>query len=355
MMQTIRQRLSIFLFYPILFITCALAQSTLSQIQDTVTNPNGTLFNGTAVITWTSSSNPTGGSPTPYNTSVKIYNGALSVLLVPSTTVSPLGYYQVVYSSSNGLVTWTETWQVPPSATPLTLSQIRVTNPGGGGSGGGGGSSVTIAQVTGLSSYLTALNSALVALTSVVNSLNSTTANIGNSLTNLTNQVNNLNSGTTTAVFVENETPNGTINGVNAIFTLANTPGSATTMMLYRNGVLQANGVDYTVSGANITFAGGEIPQAGDILRAYYRVPGTGPLTSFVEAETPQGTIDGANLTFTLASTPAFAASVKLFKNGLLLQQGGDYTLSGATITFASASLTPQPGDTLCAYYRTTN
>src|SRR5438132_1468733 len=102
-MQTLRQRLSIFLFYPILFTACALAQSTLSQIQDTVVNPDGTPFNGTVVITWTSSSNPTGNSPTPYNTSVKIYSGALSVLLVPSTTVSPLGYYQVVYSSSNGL------------------------------------------------------------------------------------------------------------------------------------------------------------------------------------------------------------------------------------------------------------
>ena len=44
--------------------------------------------------------------------------------------------YQAIYNSSNGLVTWTETWSVPPSSTPVTLSQVRAsTTEGGSGTG----------------------------------------------------------------------------------------------------------------------------------------------------------------------------------------------------------------------------
>jgi hypothetical protein len=42
--------------------------------------------------------------------------------------------------------------------------------------------------------------------------------------------------------------------------------------MLFRNGILlQAGGVDYTLSGASITFATGETPQTGDVLLAMYQ------------------------------------------------------------------------------------
>ncbi len=186
-MEKLRHRLSIFIFFLTFLASCAFAQSTLTQVQDTVLAPDGTTFSGTVVITWTGSTDTTGNSPAPYNTSVKIYNGALSVLLVPSTTVSPLGYYQALFSSSNGLVTWSETWSVPPSATPVTLSQIRVANPSGSGSGG---AQFPISQVSGLSSYLDALNGSLVSLTGLFNGLNSTVGNLSNSVATLTAQMN---------------------------------------------------------------------------------------------------------------------------------------------------------------------
>jgi hypothetical protein len=74
--------------------------------------------------------------------------------------------------------------------------------------------------------------------------------------------------------------------------------------------------------------------------------------TMFVDNETPSGTINGVNDTFTLAFTPV-VGSEHLFKNGLRMKSGvsNDYTISGATITFNAGQI-PQTGDTLVADYR---
>ncbi len=354
-MEILRQRLSIFTFCLTLLATCAFAQSTLSQIQDTVYTPNGTLFNGTVIITWTGSSTQSGNSPAPYNTSVNIYNGALSVLLVPSTTVTPAAYYQAVYNSSDGLVTWTETWQVAPSSTPLTLAQVRTTNSSDAGTGGGAGndgSPITISQVSGLNSYLSALNNSITSITALVNAFGATITSMSNSLANVNTEVTSLTAGTTNAAFSDAEIPGGTVNGSNASFTLASNPGAAASVMLFRNGLVQTNGVDYTLSGRNVTFTSGEIPRWGDVLVAYYRLAGTGPTSTFIDDEVPQGAVNGINQTFTLSAAPNPAASLKLFKNGSLLEQNADYQLNGTTVTFLRQSATPQAGDSVSAYYR---
>ncbi len=352
-MTKLRRLLSISILCSTLFASCAFAQSTLTQIQDTVYNPNGTPFNGTVVITWTGSSSPTGANPTPYSTSIKIYNGALSVLLTPSTSAVPAAYYLAVYNSNDGLISWTETWQVPSSATSVTLSQVRQTGSGTGtGTGTTGQGSVPISQVIGLTSYLNAITSSLTTLSSNLTSVNSTVNNLGNSVTTLTNLVNSLSTGGANAVFVDAESPAGIMNGTNPAFTLAQAPLSAGVLMLFRNGVIQASGIDYTLSGNTITFGAGGIPQSGDILQAFYRIAGTGPTATFADNELPAGTIDGSNLAFTLAVAPNPALGLKLYKNGTLLRQNTDYTLSGATITFVNAAVTPQPGDSIAAYYR---
>ena len=71
---------------------------------------------------------------------------------------------------------------------------------------------------------------------------------------------------------VENEVPAGTVNGVNAAFTLANTP-LAGSQAIYKNGIRQTPGAsnDYTISTNTITFLAGNIPQTGDNLLADYR------------------------------------------------------------------------------------
>jgi hypothetical protein len=351
-MVQLKQRISRYLLVSVFTALGAFAQSgTLSPIQDTVYTSAGVPFNGTVVITWTGTTSTSGTAP--FNTSVKISNGVLSVQLAPSTNITPVAYYQAVYNSSDGLTTWTETWAVPPSSTPLTLSQIKVNNTGG--SGGGGGTTtgqIQISQVLGLSSDLNAINSSLGTFNSVTQSLNLLISNLTNTVTNLGNTVGNLAAGTTNANFVDGETPAGSVNGSNSVYTLANTPALPNYVLLYRNGVLQTNGIDYTISGNTITFAAGETPQTGDELLAYYRIPGTGAASSFVDDETPVGAVDGVNTTFILSNSPIPAVSLKLFKNGALLEQNIDYTLVNQLITFTSTAATPQSGDSLSAYYR---
>lgn len=81
------------------------------------------------------------------------------------------------------------------------------------------------------------------------------------------NIVDNSSAGT----IVIREVPSGTINGVNDVFTLANTP-TAGSEEVYLNGVLlQSGGEDYSISGDTITFVAGSIPQTGDRLLVSYR------------------------------------------------------------------------------------
>ena len=351
-----RLQSTLFVFFTLLF-ACATAQAALTQIQDTVYTPTGAVFNGTVIITWTGSSTTNNGGLSPSNTSVKIYNGVLSVALAPSVGLTPTAYYQAVYNSNDGLTSWTETWQVPASAAPVTLSTVRVsTATSSGGSGSASGSTITMDQVTGLNSYLNALNGSLVTLTSIVNGLNANVTTINNSLSTLTSQVNNLTATSgTSALFTDAEIPAGVKNGVNASFTLSGTPNSAVSLMLYRNGIILTSGVDYVLSGSTISFSGSQIPQSTDVIQAFYRLAGTGAFSSFRDSEIPQGLINGTNVTFTLAAVPNPGLSLRLFKNGVLLEQNLDYALSGSTITFAATSITPQTGDGLVAFYRTTN
>ena len=459
-MANLRRPLLATILFTTFFVYSAFAQSTLTQILDTIHNPDGTTFNGTVVITWNGFSGTGSGSVSKVSVSARVFNGALSVFLAPTTTVAVGTYYQVAYSSSNGLVTYKETWQVPPSTTPLAVSQVRVSNTTGGSGSGPGVQYATlpiaVSQVTNLSANLSSINGSVTGLTSQVNDLaatvastgsitglqttvnnlsatvtslgttvgglnssvatlsstistngatltglsstmsglsstvsghtssistltsnlsaltstvsghttslanlnssvgglNTTVTSLGNSLAALTATVNTLSASGSNTVFVDAETPGGTMNGTNTAFTLANIPAPTTSLTVFRNGLLQRVGIDFTLSGSAITFAAGSVPQASDYLRAYYRTPGTGTATSFNDAELPSGTINGTNLTFTLAATPSPAASLTLYKNGMLLTQGVDYALSGATVTFANTTVAPQVGDSLTVSYR---
>lgn len=73
------------------------------------------------------------------------------------------------------------------------------------------------------------------------------------------------------AKVVTRETPSGTINGSNAVFTLAATPVSGTETV-FVNGISQdaGSGNDYTISGDTITFESGCVPQSGDKVRVSY-------------------------------------------------------------------------------------
>lgn len=73
--------------------------------------------------------------------------------------------------------------------------------------------------------------------------------------------------------------------------------------------------------------------------------------------ETPSGAIDSNNDTYAALFTPTPAASMQLFLNGMLQEQGAgnDYTLSGLTITMLDApKSSPGNPDKLKAFYTAT-
>ncbi len=377
-MGKLRHLLSTLLITGTILTTCALAQNNLTQIRDTIYNANGTPFNGTVVITWNGYSTTVSGTISPLSTSARIYNGALSVLLVPTTTAAAGSYYQVVYASSDGTAMWTETWQVPPSGNALSVSGVRTSSTTGTGTGTGTGSGsgsgtgtgstqyatlpIAMSQVTGLTAGLNTINTAATTLSNSLNTLTTTVAGNTSTLSTLSATVTSLSntvaalpsgsSGSISVAFVDGEVPSGTLNGTNTNFTLSAAPVPAASLELYRNGIVQASGTDYSLSSNTITFLAAGVPRAGDVLEAYYRVTGTTtPIPSFADSEIPGGTINGANTSFTLANSPSPVLSLRLYKNGMLLQQNADYTLSGANITFANGAV-PQNGDSLLASYR---
>ena len=337
-MLKLRHLLTGFLFSLTILTVCASSQTNLTAVRDTVTNADGTPFNGTVIITWNGLTAPSGGTISPHSTSAHIYNGVLSVLLVPSTTASAGAYYTATYNSNDGTVTWSETWQVPPSTVPLTLNQVRTTTGtgstgiGGTGTTGTGTSTITlpipISDVTGLSSTISTINTTVANLSSMVGNL------------------------VASPLFVDGETPSGLVNGTNTTFALAGSPSPVTSLEVYRNGLVQTIGVDYTISGNVVSFLSVATPQTGDILQAYYRTAGSGQPANFMDNETPRGTMDGVNTTFTMSFVPTPVLSLKLYRNGTLLRQSADYTVSGSSITFSNVSVTPHSGDVVVAFYR---
>jgi len=72
--------------------------------------------------------------------------------------------------------------------------------------------------------------------------------------------------------------------------------------------------------------------------------------SNFVDKEIPTGSINGSNVTFTLANTP-IAGTEHVYLNGVLQESGAgnDYTITGATITYLTAPLT---GEKIRVSYR---
>ena len=70
--------------------------------------------------------------------------------------------------------------------------------------------------------------------------------------------------------FVDDETPAGTVNGTNKIFTIAKTPNPTVSLKVYVNGQrMRAGGEDYTLSVRTITFI--TAPPTGAVLLCDYR------------------------------------------------------------------------------------
>jgi hypothetical protein len=156
-------------------------------------------------------------------------------------------------------------------------------------------------------------------------------------------------SGSTTLIteLVLNETPTGVINGVNTAFTLAYTPATTLSVMLWLNGQLLTQGVsnDFTVGSQTLTMS--FPPQSGDILLTMYTKSSQTKLFAMNEAATKVVTAGGIG--FELANAPSPSTSLMLFLNGQLLTQGSDYTLSTRSVTVTNGFI--QDSDVVLATY----
>src|ERR1035438_54072 len=105
--------------------TSLFAAPPLTTIQDVLYKADGTRFNGTLSISWTSFEAIDQSAIAQQIATVTVVNGNLQVQLVPTTTATPAAFYTVVYNS-DGLVQFQETWAVPSSVQPLRIRDVRV-------------------------------------------------------------------------------------------------------------------------------------------------------------------------------------------------------------------------------------
>ncbi|HLK48517.1 MAG TPA: hypothetical protein VKT49_10300 [Bryobacteraceae bacterium] len=253
-----------------LLVTAAAAAPPLTTIQDVIYKADGSSFNGILTISWKSFEAADTSAIATQLLTVRVVDGVLRVKLVPNIATTPPMYYAVVYNSE-GRVQFTETWAVPVSPQPLRIRDVRVATPGPPGEG-------------------------------------------------------------TTPVLESNV--------VGLIADLGARPVKGAGFAAGRVAFVNAQNQLDSVNGP-----------PGDCVRVDGSSGPCGSAPSYIDADAPAGIVDGSNTWFSLTGTPEPAASVSVYRNGLLQQPGADYSLTGRTIQFNAASA-PQPGDTLLASYR---
>lgn len=260
----------------------ALAAPPLTTIQDVLYKADGTRFNGTVTISWTSFEAADSSAIATQSTAIKVVDGNLRVQLVPTTSSTPAVYYTAKYNS-DGRVQFEETWSVPSSARPVRLRDVRVASSTAGATApetGGSGGPVTETDVVGLIADLGSRPlkgpGYAAGRVAVVNPLGALESVFGSPSDCVRVDGSSGPCGGATASFVDGDTLSGIVDGSNPSFSLSSTPNPPASLAVYRNGMLQKAGLDYTVNGQSIQFLVASTPQPGDTLLASYRLTGNG-------------------------------------------------------------------------------
>jgi len=145
-------------------------------------------------------------------------------------------------------------------------------------------------------------------------------------------------SGGVSPSFADSEIPVGLVNGLNAAFTLGEVPSPASSLTLYRNGLLMRQGVDYQITGSTITFFLLSVPLTGDLLMASYRFADPGnPLGSLTS---PQVVCSSAGIS-TSATSPSQLGSCTipagLLTTGDRIEVQFHFRHTGATAGFTGS------------------
>jgi hypothetical protein len=292
----------------VLLATSSFAAPPLTIIQDVLYKADGTRFNGTVTINWTSFEAIDRSAVAQQTTTVAVVNGNLLVRLVPSTTATPAAFYTVVYNS-DGRVQFQETWAVPSSVLPLRVRDIRVATTTTLSAGADTvATTVQESDIVGLVSDLGArplkgpgYAPGRVAFVNPSGAME-TVAGAPTDCVRVDGTSGPCGDGGSQQNFVDGEAPAGLLDGANTAFTLSDVPSPAASLTFYRNGMLQKDGLDFTLSGNQIHFVTAAVPQTGDTLVASYRLtsgagdtpqlfPGPQVLCSGLGAATSSGTL----------------------------------------------------------------
>ncbi|MCC6861332.1 MAG: hypothetical protein IT158_22380 [Bryobacterales bacterium] len=330
------------------------APPQLTTIEDVIYKADGSRFNGLVTLSWRSFEAADTANVASQVKTVRIVDGNLRVQLIPSTQAVPGFRYLARYNSSDGRIQYEEVWVVPPATVSLRVRDVRVL--------GGQGTvqppaPLQQSDIVGLEEDLAerpvkgpGYGPGSVAWINAQGALEGIPGS-GSDCVRVDGSSGPCGGGTAGPAYVDSETPAGPVDGMNATFTLGYAPDPPASLMLFRNGLLQKASLDYTLSAGTVTFLSAATPQNGDVLTASYRLSPAAGGPSFADAETPAGAMNGLNTVFTLTHVPGPAASLKIYRNGLLQRPGSDYSLSGQTLTFTPGSA-PQAGDILAAFYR---
>ena len=251
------------------------AAPPLTTIQDVLFKADGTRFSGSLTISWTSFEAIDHSAIAQQSKTVTVMNGTLQVALVPSTTATPAAYYTVVYHS-DGRVQFQETWAVPSSVQPLRIRDVRITS----GTAGADTIATTVQQsdIVGLISDLGARPlkgpGYAVGRVAFVNSTGAIETITGTPTDCVRVDGSSGPCGGTQPNFADGEAPGGIVDGANAVFTLAGVPSPPSSLTVYRNGMLQKPGWDFSLNGNLLQFVAAAVPQSGDTLLASYRLAG---------------------------------------------------------------------------------
>jgi hypothetical protein len=255
-----------------------LAGPQLTTIQDVLYKADGTRFNGILIVSWTSFQAADNSAVVTQTTTVKVVDGILHVQLVPTTTSYPPAVYTVTYNS-DGRVQFRETWSVPASVQPLRVRDVRLT---GDAVAGDSGAALAESDVIGL---IADLGSRPVkgpgygagrAVVVDAGGLLETATGAPADCLHVDGSSGPCGSGgggggAVGPAFIDADTLGGIVDGFNAVFALSAEPEPVASLSVYRNGMMQKAGLDYTLSGSTVTFVAGATPQPGDTLLASYR------------------------------------------------------------------------------------
>lgn len=144
---------------------------------------------------------------------------------------------------------------------------------------------------------------------------------------------------------VQGETPGGSVNGSNTAYTTASVFATGS-LRVYLNGqrLTAGSGNDYveTTQGFTMQYA----PATGDVMLIDYNITNTAFVigsNSIIVQETPTGSVNGSNTSFTVLQSKYVANTLEVFLNGVEQTRGVDYTETtpgSGIFTFTAAPFT---------------